>query len=213
MVIDFLLAGCSKDQFCTDCGSFKDSRDKHVYKWVQIGEQIWMSENIAYLPAVSPSTERSETDARYYIYDYEGSSVPVAKSNLNFITYGVLYNWVAAKTACLAGWHLPSDAEWTALTSYLGEPAGGKMKENGDSHWESPNLGATNESGFTALPGGCRYYDGGFTHLSVNATFWTASDEGETSHAWHRWVTDNDSKLYRDFDYKSYGFSVRCLRD
>lgn len=193
-------------------GSFIDSRDGKKYHWVKIGDQIWTAENLAYLPSVNPSLSGSETTAYYYVSGYEGNTVGEAKAAANYATYGVLYNWAASKSACPDGWHLPTDANWTALTDFLGESPGGKLKEKGDAHWESPNLGATNESKFTALPGGYRYYSGGFTHLTVVATFWTATDEGD-SHAWNRQLQDNDSRVFRDYDYKSSGYSVRCLKN
>ena len=100
-------------------GSFTDSRDGKVYKTVTIGEQVWMAENLAYLPSVvGPATE-SYTAPYYYVYGYDGTSVATAKATTNYQTYGVLYNWPAALTACPSGWHLPSDAEWTQMKNYL----------------------------------------------------------------------------------------------
>jgi len=89
-------------------GTFMDVRDQHVYKYVKIGTQTWMAENLAYLPAVSPSSDGSESSAFYYVYNYEGSSISEAKSQGNYTSYGVLYNWEAAKIACPSGWYLPS---------------------------------------------------------------------------------------------------------
>jgi len=211
-VIAILITGCGKDQFSGDDGSFKDTRDKQVYKWLRIGEQIWMAENLAYLPGVNPSGDGSLTVPKYYVYDHETSSISEAKSSQNFDTYGVLYNWNAAMISCPAGWHLPTDAEWTELTDFLGEWAGNHMKEAGIAHWEAPNLGSTNASGFTALPGGFRNYDTGFSHLTVTASYWTATDEA-VSHAWKRYLYDNDFIVYRRFEEKSYGHSVRCVKD
>jgi uncharacterized protein (TIGR02145 family) len=114
-------------------GSFTDSRDGIVYKTVTIGEQVWMAENLAYLPSVvGPATE-SYTAPYYYVYGYDGTSVATAKATANYTTYGVLYNWPAAmagaassdanpsnvKGICPSGWHLPSDAEWTQMENYL----------------------------------------------------------------------------------------------
>src|SRR5574344_426899 len=151
--------------------TFTDSRDGKVYKTVTIGEQVWLAENLAYLPSViDPPTGSedagNEPDRYSYLYGYADMDVAAAKATENYQTYGVLYNWTSALTACPSGWHLPSDAEWKQLEMYLGvtqEEAdetwwrgtdeGGKLKEVGTFHWESPNEGATNESGFTALPG------------------------------------------------------------
>src|SRR5574344_844768 len=164
-------------------GTFTDDRDNKVYKWVKIGDQVWMAENLAYLPSVNMVADGSEDAAGsyYYVYGYDGTNVAEAKATDNYATYGVLYNWTAAMNGeassttnpsgiqgvCPAGWHLPSDAEWTELTDYLGgaSVAGGKLKETGTTHWNSPNTGATNETGFTALPGCYRYGDGTFGYV------------------------------------------------
>lgn len=112
---------------------FTDPRDNREYKTVKIGNQIWMAENLAYLPSVSPHSEESYTEPYYYVYGYEGTSVSEAKATDNYNTYGVLYNWPAAMNGatssntnpsgvqgiCPTGWHLPSDAEWTELSNYL----------------------------------------------------------------------------------------------
>src|SRR5690554_1847166 len=138
----------------TTSGTFIDSRDGNEYNWVQIGDQVWMVENLKYLPSVVGPGTGSQTTPHYYVYGYDGTNVADAKATDNYATYGVLYNWTTAMNACPDGWHLPSDAEWTELTDYLGgeSVAGGKLKETGTTHWASPNTGATNETGFTALP-------------------------------------------------------------
>ena len=138
------------------------------YDIVEIGYQCWFAENCRYLPSVGPSNEGSETDPYYYVYDYEGTDVAAAQATTNYATYGVLYNWPAVMTEgiCPSGWHIPSDGEFTELTDFLGgeSVAGGKMKEAGYDHWNSPNTGATNSSGWTGLPGGYRY-SGGFSSV------------------------------------------------
>jgi len=143
-------------------------------------------------------------------------------------TYGLLYTWAAAMNGaassaanpsgvqgvCPAGWHLPSDAEWTELTNYLGGEgvAGGKLKEAGTTHWISPNTGATNETGFTALPGGYRYFSGPFLGVGGGG-YWWSSTEYDTNSAWVRGMTSNASNVYRTNYNNGVGFSVRCLRD
>jgi len=98
--------------------TFTDSRDGKVYKTVTVGDQVWLAEDLAYLPAVSPAATGSQTESHYYVYGYEGTDVAQAKATDNYGTYGVLYNLQAAMTACPEGWHLPSDAEWTQLEEY-----------------------------------------------------------------------------------------------
>lgn len=202
-----------------DTGIFTDSRDSTIYPWVKIGNQVWMSKNLAYLPAVSPSLSGSDTDPYYYVYDYEGSIISEAKGTKSWDIYGVLYNWKAATTACPLGWHLPSDAEWTALVDYLGGEygAGGKMKSTGTLQagtglWNQPNDGATNSSGFTALPGGGFGYFGDFRDLGSYAFFWSSS-EFWSSLAWHRYLSYDSDGVSQNSGYCRYGFSVRCLQN
>jgi len=195
-------------------GTFTDPRDGQTYATVEIGTQTWMAENLKYLPSVNLSHNGSKTDPYYYVYGYEGTVVSEAKATDNFQTYGVLYNWPAALTACPSGWHLPSDEEWATLTDYLGGEniAGGKMKETGTTHWYSPNTGATNESGFTALPGGDRNGYGGFYDLGVLGDWWSATEYGSDD-AYGRSLDYYYANVFRGYGYKSYGFSVRCVRD
>src|SRR5574344_921488 len=119
----------------TTSGTFTDARDGNQYNWVKIGDQIWMAENLAYLPSVNMVADGSEDAAGsyYYVYGYDGTNVADAKATANYTTYGVLYNWTAALTACPTGWHLPTDAEWTTLITFLGgeNVASGKRKETG----------------------------------------------------------------------------------
>lgn len=191
-----------------------DERDWQEYNTVQIGEQCWLKENIAYLPSVSPSSNGSRTTNYYYVYGYQGTSVTMAKTMTNYLTYGVLYNYPASLNACPQGWHLPTDVEWTTLTNYLGgeSVAGGKMKETGTSHWNSPNNGATNSSDFTGLPGGWRSIEGTFSFLGQNGDFWS-STEATWALAWLRFLNNDDDDISRAYGDKAYGLSVRCLKD
>jgi len=197
------------------CGyPFTDSRDGTEYETVQIGEQCWMKENLAFLPSVSDPDNGSQTSPYYYVYGYEGTIVTEAKTTANYQTYGVLYNWPASLTACPQGWSLPSDDEWTILTDYLGgsSVAGGKMKEAGTTHWNSPNTGATNSSGFSGLPGGYRSYGGSFNSLGDYGGWWSSSGISSTC-AWGRYLAYGYEDVGRNDYYKGCGFSVRCLRD
>ena len=207
--------------------TYKDNRDDKTYPYVTIGTQVWMTENLAYLPSVSLPTSGSESSPYYYVYDYNGTSYTEAKTTTNYQPYGVLYNWPAAMNGaasssadpsgvqgiCPDGWHLPSDAEWTQLINYLGgvSDAGGKMKEAGTAHWSRPNTGATNESGFTALPGGYRNYGGTFNYIG-DYGFWWSSTQDTTDSAWYRRLNYYNSNVLRNDYDKGYGFSVRCVR-
>jgi uncharacterized protein (TIGR02145 family) len=209
--------------------TFKDSRDGHVYKTVKIGNQTWMAENLAYLPAVSPSSAGSSISPFYYVYDYQGTNVATAKNTANYKTYGVLYNWPAAKAACPPGWHLPSDADWNALENYLianGFNYDGTTTENkiaksvaATTHWKTywvtgaigKNLSLNNKSGFSALPGGSRVVYGEFYGIGDKGVWW--SPEASTYEAWLRALGYDNSRVTRGSNYKEVGFSVRCVRD
>jgi len=203
-------------------GNFTDSRDNKTYSWVKIGTQTWMAENLAFLPSVSPSADGSVTSAFYYVYGYQGSSVNEAIISENYKQYGVLYNWTAAMNgesasslvpsgvqgSCPAGWHLPSDAEWTMMTDYLGSSAGMKIKAT--IGWSSGN--GENISGFNALPGGRTLESGSFYGLYNYAYFWSSS-LGGSSDANCRSLDHGNDRVDGGFVSRSFGFSVRCLKD
>jgi len=202
-------------------GQMTDTRDNNVYKTVTIGNQVWMAENLKWLPSVVRGVLHdnpldfapiSLTNPLYYVYGYDGEDVAEAKQTFNYNTYGVLYNWQAALQACPSGWHLPSDAEWTELTDYLGGflIAGSKLKEVGTEHWESPNSDATNVSGFTALPGGF------ISHTSIDIGiqgFWWSASENITNYAWSRLLHAQGSSVGVNHDRMEQGFSVRCVKN
>jgi len=187
------------------------SHEGYDYSTVQIGDQCWFSENCRYLPVVSPSSEGSESDPYYYVYDYQGSDVTAAQATTNYATYGVLYNWPAVMTEgiCPSGWHIPSDGEFTELTDFLGgeSVAGGKMKSS--SGWNDGGNGS-NSSGFTGLPGGFRY-SGGFIDDGVLGYWWSASESG--SYSWVRLLYNGNDDVNRNYSNRDCGFSARCVRD
>lgn len=191
-----------------------DTRDNNYYKIEKIDNQIWMAENLKYLPSVVSSDSASFSEPCYYVYDYEGTSVVAAKATTNYTVYGVLYNWEAAMKSCPEGWHLPSSVEWDQLVDYLGgwEIAGGKLKETGTAHWNSPNEGATNESGFTALPGGGRINSASFDNIGSHGYWWSASETGSVD-AWSRFINSHHSFVNKINIAKGLGFSVRCVKD
>ncbi|MFA6126048.1 MAG: FISUMP domain-containing protein [Bacteroidales bacterium] len=226
LVFAILMVGCGKKSASTSnalSGTFKDSRDNQEYTWVRIGEQVWMSVNLAYLPSVSQPDEKTYTPG-YFVYGYNGTNVNEAKANANYNTYGVLYNWDAAKEACPKGWHLPSDVEWQKLESHLGMISSeidqdfkwrqsGKLgiKLKSDSGWQD-NGNGVDSLGFKALPAGFRYDTGGFDNLGSYTIFWSASEGGVLS-AWNRAFLNANQGMFRCADNKRYGFSVRCIRD
>jgi len=157
----------------------------------------------------------------------------------NKATYGLLYTWAAAMNGlassssnpsavqgiCPAGWHVPSDNEWKQLEMFIGmsqsqadsnyyrgTTEGGKLKEEGTTHWNNPNTGANNIYGFIALPCGYRSYTSTFTTPGIIGDWWTTT-ENNSAYVWYRKLENDESKIYRYIQYKSYGLSVRCLRD
>jgi uncharacterized protein (TIGR02145 family) len=192
--------------------------DGNVYKTIKIGTQTWMAENLKVTHYVNGNLITKITDDTQWEFltteaycDYNN------KPSFSTI-YGKLYNWysvVDSRNICPIGWHLPSDAEWTTLITYLGgvNVAGGKLKETGTTHWKSPNEGATNESGFTGLPGGGRSPEGIFDFFIYYGQWWSFTED------------NTNNALYSSLDYgtiyaffsssatKNCGFSVRCVKD
>lgn len=173
--------------------SFVDTRDGKGYKTVKIGNQVWMAENLAYKPPTG----------KYWAYDNDTK---------NAATYGYLYDWETAMKVCPSGWHLPSDAEWTTLTNYLGglDVAGKKMKSR--TGWEN-NGNGTDESGFSGLPGGYRQFQWPFLSIGSDG-YWWSSTETNSTNAWLRNLYYYSRSAYNRYeDNKTNGVSVRCLRD
>ena len=196
------------------------------YKTITIGTQEWMTENLR----TSQYNDGTVIDQITSDAIWEGLSSGAwcwyGNNNSYEVPYGKLYNWYAVNTGnlCPTGWHVPTDTEWTILIDYLDpddvDPtvvgtqspvAGGKMKETGVTHWNSPNTGATNESGWSGLPGGTRNTNGSFNHLGTNGYWWSASEFG--GNAWIRLLSYNDDNANRPSIDERIGVSVRCLRD
>lgn len=194
----------------TVCSDF----DNNNYATVQIGTQTWMAENLKTTHYKNGAAIPNVTDSLTWITLTTGAYCDYNNTPANSTTYGRLYNWYAVNTGnlCPTGWHVPTDAEWTTLTTYLGGEsiAGGKLKAT--TLWDSPNTGATNSSGFTAFPGGYRYLSGTFNKIG-NHGYWWSSTEGSTTNAWRRNMGYNGGYVFRSISGKDSGFSVRCLRD
>jgi len=208
------------------CGNtLVDARDSKSYTTIQIGTQCWMGENLNIGTYISGSLNQTDNSIiEKYCY---GDNT----NNCNI--YGGLYLWnemmqyvtTAGTTGiCPAGWHLPTDEEWKTMEMYLGmsqahadaiswrgTDEGGKLKETGTTHWASPNTGATNSSGFTALPAAARGINGAFINLTSYTFFWSTRMAG-VGNSWCR-ILRNDGAQISRWDYNQLmGFSVRCLR-
>jgi uncharacterized protein (TIGR02145 family) len=195
----------------------KAEKKTEQFKTVHIGDQVWMAKNLNVdhyrngdpIPEVKDLVEwKRLTTGAWCYYDNDPANGEI---------YGKLYNWYTVndpRGLAPEGWHVSTDEEWQTLVDYLGgeDVAGGKMKGKGIKHWESPNEGATNESGFTALPGGFRSDDGNFIYIGYFASFWSSTDcLGYV--AWSRNLFSNYSGIARLDSNERNGFSVRCLRD
>jgi uncharacterized protein (TIGR02145 family) len=213
-----------------NCGTSTISDfDGNNYNTVQIGNQCWTKENMKTTHFSDGTALVDGTNAGNIYGQYTTKYWFVYDNNIsNKATYGLLYNWAAVMNGaassnnnpsgvqgvCPTGWHVPSDAEWTILTNFLGgeSVAGGKLKEAGTAHWFSPNTGATNESGFTALPGGYRDYTNWYSSINMTG-YWWSSTEASYTLTWTRFIYSYSAQLYRSNLHKSYSHSVRCIRD
>jgi uncharacterized protein (TIGR02145 family) len=193
-------------------------KDGNVYKTVTIGSQVWMAENLKttkYLNGDLIGTTPLPTS------DISGESTPKYQwpsgGNENGVsTYGRLYTWYAvtdSRNICPTGWHVPSNIEFSTLMSGLGgdDLAGKKLKETGTTHWANPNTDATNESGFTALPGGYHGYEGSYNYIGYTGYFWS-STESDVNNAWYRGLYYNGAYDHNLSNSKKAGFAVRCIK-
>jgi len=209
-----------------DNNTFTDNRDSKQYKWIKIGTQTWMAENLAYLPSVNQPSDESGTDPRYYVEAYDGTSVNDAKATDNYEDYGVLYNWPAASAACPTGWHLPTDDDWKTLEmnlgmsqeeadkiGYRGTDEGSQLAGN-SSLWDPGTLKnntAFGSSGFEALPGGFLYM-GSFSGTGRYGKWW--SNSISSTRALDRSLYYIGPQIGRgDASLKEYGYSVRCIKN
>jgi uncharacterized protein (TIGR02145 family) len=212
--------------------------DGNTYNTVTIGTQVWMAENLKTTKYNDGTAIPNITDNFAWTELTTGAYSDYSDDPANSTTYGRLYNWYSVdnnaatkvasnggKNVCPTSWHVPSDAEWHTLILYLDGSAilvygtestsvGGKLKETGTAHWISPNTGATNETGFTALPGGYRNFGGGTSFYYVGERgLWWSSTESSALTAWYRDMYSDDTTVGRYGGDEPYGFSVRCVRD
>lgn len=195
-------------------------QDGNLYKTVTIGTQTWMAENLrttkynngTSIPNITNTNEWNTTDSGAYC-NYNNLT------NLDSIaTFGRLYNWKAVNTGKLApkGWHVASDEDWEKLVSYLGNNykiVGGLLKETTTEHWKFPNTGATNKSGFTALPAGIRFANGYFIPYSNGASYWWTSTSAGDIFSKIKYVNAEFSYINSNIGSKEDGFSVRCIKN
>jgi uncharacterized protein (TIGR02145 family) len=227
--------------WCTDCGTSGETQVYNGTTWtnmiggvvtmplITIGTQVWTLKNLdvatytdgTVIPEVTSGTDWLNLTTGAWRYNVNDPA--------NGAIYGKLYNWYAVagiwneasrtdtslrKKLAPAGYHVPTEEEWTILTDYLGGEtvAGGKMKTTGTLLWLSPNTDATNESGFSGIPGGFQYNNYALNYIGEYGVWWSSS-EFSTTHAWYRDLRYNSGRAFRNYYYKKTGYSVRCLRD
>lgn len=184
---------------------------------VRIGSQTWMNKNLDIENYRNGDAIPQVTDEKEWAALTTGAWCYFNNDAANGKIYGKLYNWYAVndpRGLAPTGWHVASAAEWLTLIEYLGDVsiAGGKLKEAGTSHWTAPNEGADNSSGFTALPGGWRFYSGAFNYLGTN-TYWWTSTKFDEKKAWYAGVYNDNANAIRNSYSFNFGFSVRCVKD
>lgn len=212
-ILAIIASGCKKNEE-EELPVIKDG-DGNIYQTLTIGTQVWLKENLkttkyndgAAIPNVTNNTEWGNlTSGAYCWYDNDEATYKN--------TYGALYNWYTTNTGklCPVGYRIPSHAEWTTLSEFLGGSglAGGMLKEAGTTHWMTPNTDATNEKGFTALPGGSRNTNGTFYGIKTDGYWW--STEYNATYGWIRWMRYNSSSMSQENINKIQGFSVRCIK-
>jgi uncharacterized protein (TIGR02145 family) len=218
--------------WCTNCGTSGELQLFNGTIWVTssvvagnlppiptvtICAQVWMQKNLDVTKYRDGTPIPEETDATAWAALTTGAYCSYNNDPANDAIYGKLYNWYAVndlRGLAPTGYHVPTDDEWTTLTTCLGgeSVAGGKMKETGTTHWASPNQDATNTSGFTGLPGGYRRSNGTFNYIGDNGIWWSSAQNG-TTFGWNRYLYFYNGNANRNFNSKKNGFSVRCLRD
>lgn len=216
--IVLLVAGCAKDG---KVGSVKDN-DGNTYKTIQIGNQVWMAENLRVKTFKDGSTIEGVR-----VYDDKDENVSV---------YGRLYTFSAAtndglvekgyvRGACPKGWHIPTDSDWKELETYIGlaqeeldktawrgTTEGGKLKETGTAHWAEPNTEATNSTGFSAMPGGSYNTTIGYTSLGLAGYYWSSTAIDEFT-SWSRALHHSSGQIGRYPSGKDLAASIRCVKN
>lgn len=206
--------GCKKDPKPLDPITDVEG---NIYKTVKIGDQFWMAENLrttqfndgTEIPLIKEDDAwRNLSTPGYCWYNNDEGSFRDP--------YGAIYNGftIASGKICPAGWHVPGIDEWRTLRDFLGDSvkAGGKLKESGTAHWLSPNIGADNRTGFTALPAGVRYFEGSFASVLTFTAIWSATNVSDDDE-WYAGLHYAEAGFISDHRNKKYGLSVRCLKD
>ncbi len=228
MLLSFILVTCEdydlkRSNPLENSTSTVTDIDGNVYKTIKIGTQTWMVENLKTTRYRNGTAITNVTDSTVWSNLTTGAYCDYNNTPGNSTTYGRLYNWYAVSNSnniAPTGWLVPTDKDWKNLEMYLGMTQqqadatgwargideGNKLKESGNSHWANPSAG-TNSSGFTALPGGYRDYDGSFDYVGYNG-YWWSSSEYNAANAWFRSMNNQIASAYRGYDNKRSTVSV-----
>ena len=206
------FSSCEKDE-----DAIMTDIDGNEYHTVKIGQQVWMAENLRTTHYRNGDIIPGVEDAAAWDELVSGGYCDFDNDPSNAATFGHLYNWYAVndtRNLCPPGWHVPTDDEWSVLVEFLGgeEVAGGKLKGTDTTFWHGPNTGATHETGFSGLPGGCRRHDGPFHYWTYYGFWWTATEEAPELVLYRSLVFDTPA-IFRNHYGKDYGLSVRCVKD
>ena len=209
--------------------------DGNVYPTVVIGDQEWMQQNLKVTQYNNGDPIPLITDNAAWYATTTGAYAYYINDPANAATYGNLYNGFVvqdSRNVCPSGWHVPVDNEWRLLFRTIcdvgdcptiwaddmlnsgneGSDEGGQIKETGTTHWNSPNTGATNSSGFTALAHGYRYWDGDYYTVGEYAVFWTNTEHAISVNMWFYAPYYNQEYIYHGYGDKLNGHAIRCVR-
>lgn len=213
----FRVSDIDSIKFLSGVGETVKDIDGNEYRTITIGAQVWMAENLRTTRYRNGDSIPNVTDHNAWDILSSGAYCDYGNYPLMAEIFGKLYNWYAVKDQrglAPAGWHIPTRTEWEILVNYLGgeSVAGGKIKETGYIHWGTQNLEATNESGFTGLPGGMRYDQGGFTLRDMRGSWWSANEYNLTKA--NNKIANYENGHFYTYQYpKQSGMSIRCVKD
>ncbi|MDD5529702.1 MAG: fibrobacter succinogenes major paralogous domain-containing protein [bacterium] len=209
--------GCVREPIKTEVIVPMTDKGGNTYKTIKIDKQEWMAENLNVSCYRNGDSIPQVQDAEKWKNLTTGAWCYYKNNAEHEKTYGKLYNWYAVndpRGLAPEGWHIPSDSGWAILADCLGgkDIAGGKLKESDTTHWTSPNVGATNETGFSALPGSARSPDGSFGCMGHSGGWWSTT-EFDTTSAWCHPMSYHDTSVHRNSYDKRCALSIRCVRD
>jgi uncharacterized protein (TIGR02145 family) len=190
--------------------SFTDRRDGRRYLTIRSGDQVWMAENLAYVPGENPDPSDSLISGHTFVFGYDGHDADLVRGTDYYKYYGVTYDWQAAQAACPKGWRLPTEKDWFELTNNLSPNAGYKLKST--TGWKGYRGNGDNSTGFNAFPAGFRGSDGNFYRLGTDALFWSSAPVNDGESAVAVTFSWRNTSVFRVSLPRANGASVRCIK-